>query len=490
MEKQDKEENGADKGSPIAELRSFMKSFYINEVPSYGNNFFFTIGVYLLELFGILAITGMIMLVFGPYWWNLSPVGTFVRTVHLWAAEAFVLLMFLHFFVNFSTSAFKKKKLVWMIGGIMLLAVLLEFAFGIGGMGGLISQYNAKAGADLWNGLGFGYWINPLNEGAVIGWHAAILPLILGALMLVHFMLVKTKGLNTPYRNDIKYSIVPADHRAMFKRMGYVLIAVVVFAVLFRAPYEAPLTIGYIANNYPNLTAITLLNEFNGSSNTATYLDTIDPYTFSTRAVYVTEPYQVYRNITHTKNYEAAFLAENDSMRNGTLANAFAYFESNGSVTKGMNSSNPLIAMASGLTEMAQKGVYQPIVQDEAQSGLDTTYVLLFINDTGMLNVEGQKYGLDLKQWGMLSVGGSPPLDIQFWIAPYNLLELMTSGIPWWGDMENGLVGFAAFMVIVFLPFIPGLNKLPDKLGLYKLFWNRFTVPEMKKSKGKNKRQE
>lgn len=262
METQEKEENDAEKGSPLAELRSLMEFFYINEVPSYGNNFFFTIGIYLLELFGILAITGMIMLIFGPYWWDLSAAGTFVRTIHLWAAEAFVLLMFLHFFVNFSTSAFKKKRLVWMIGGIMLLAVLLEFAFGIGGMGGLISQYNAKAGADLWNGLGLGYWINPLNEGAVIGWHAAILPIILAMLMFVHFMLVKKNGLNTPYRNDIKYSIVPANHRTMFKRMGYILIIVVAFSILFRAPYEAPLTIGYIANNYPDLTAITMLNEF------------------------------------------------------------------------------------------------------------------------------------------------------------------------------------------------------------------------------------
>ncbi len=488
MRKGGKGEKGAEKDSPVSELRSLMKSFYINKVPSYGNNFFFTIGIYLLELFGILAITGVIMLVFGPYWWNLSPIGTFVRTVHLWAAEAFVLLMFLHFFVNFSTSAFKKKRLVWMIGGIMLITVLLEFAFGIGGMGGLISQYNAKAGADLWNGLGLGYWINPLNEGAVIGWHAAILPIILAVLMFVHFMLVKMKGLNTPYRNDIKYNIVPADHRTMFKRMSYILIAVVVFSILFRAPYEAPLTIGYIANNYPDLMASTLLNEFNGSSNTATYFDTIDPYTFSTRAVYVTEPYHVYLNITHGQDYEAAFLAENGSMQGRTLAEAFSYFNGNGSIQKGADSSNPLVAMASALTEMAQKGVYQPTVQGETQSGLNTTYVLLFINDTGVLNAEAQKYGLGLQQWGMLSVGGSPPLDIQFWLVPYNLLELLTSGIPWWGDLENGLVGLAAFMVVVFLPFIPGLNKLPDKLKLYKLFWNRFTVPEMKGSKGKNKR--
>ena len=99
--------------SMLAELKSLAEFFYIKDVPSYGNNFFFTIGVYLLELFGILAITGIVMLIFGPYWWNLTTVGTFFRSLHLWAAEAFVTLIFVHLFVQFATSSFKKKKLVW-----------------------------------------------------------------------------------------------------------------------------------------------------------------------------------------------------------------------------------------------------------------------------------------------------------------------------------------------------------------------------------------
>ncbi|MCL4404476.1 hypothetical protein M1583_00605 [Candidatus Marsarchaeota archaeon] len=49
--------------------------------------------------------------------------------------------------------------------------------------------------------------------------------------------------------------------------------------------------------------------------------------------------------------------------------------------------------------------------------------------------------------------------------------------------MENGLVALAAFAVLLFFPFIPGLNKLPDKLKLYKIFWNKYTIPELKKKK-------
>jgi hypothetical protein len=59
---------------PLADL---MHDQYIKYVPSYGNSFFFTIGIYLLELFVILAITGMVMLIFGPYWWDTNPSGRF-----------------------------------------------------------------------------------------------------------------------------------------------------------------------------------------------------------------------------------------------------------------------------------------------------------------------------------------------------------------------------------------------------------------------------
>ncbi len=182
----------------LKSIKELLHEQYIKYVPSYGNSFFFTIGVYLLELFIILAVSGTIMLIFGPYWWDTTAIGTFFRSIHLWTAEAFVTLMFIHLFVNFSTSAFKKKKIVWILGSLILLLVLLEFAFGVGLEGGLLSQWNDKAGADLWNGLGLGFWINPLNQGAVLGWHVAIVPLLLIILIFMHliylaFLIAKTR---------------------------------------------------------------------------------------------------------------------------------------------------------------------------------------------------------------------------------------------------------------------------------------------------------
>jgi len=476
---QDKEQ------SMLSSLKSLMEFFYIKEVPSYGNNFFFTIGIYLLELFGILAVTGIVMLIFGPYWWNLTVVGTFFRSVHLWAAEAFVTLIFIHLFVQFATSSFKKKKLVWVLGSAMLFLVMLEFAFGIGVQGGFVAQWNAKAGADLWNGMGLGYWVNPLNMAAVLGWHVAIVPILLVGLMFVHYMLVKQKGLSKPYRKDIPYSMVPANHKTMYKRMVYILVIVLLFAVILRSPYIAPLTIQHIANTTPDIMAITLIKEFNFTSGTATYLDTIDPYTFSTRNAYVTVPYDNYVALTGSKNYELMLLNESPVEQNSTLEEAASYFNSNGSIAKGINSSNPAIAMFSQLTQMGQTGLYEDALQGEVQNPLNETYEIRFLADSGALYTYGTKYGLRTSQWGMLKAGSLWWQIGSYWTAPYNWMEIITAGIPWWDDLENGLVALAAFAVLVFFPFIPGLNKIPDKLKLYKIFWNKYTIPEMKNAKRK-----
>ncbi len=483
----DGESEGKGLRGMLDSVKSLVEFFYIKDVPSYGNNFFFTIGIYLLELFGVLAITGIVMVIFGPYWWNLTTVGTFFRSIHLWAAEAFVTLIFVHLFVQFATSSFKKKKLVWVLGSLMLFLVFLEYAFGIGVQGGFVSQWNAKAGADLWNGMGLGYWINPLNMAAVLSWHIAIVPILLAILMFAHYMLVKQKGLSKPYRKDIPYSMVPANHKTMYRRMVYVLIIILLFAVFLRSPYIAPITIQQVANTTPNVMAITLISEFNYSSGTATYLDTIDPYTFSTRNAYVTEPYSRYLEVTGSKNYESTLLNESPSALNSSLASAYSYFESNGSISEGLNSSNPAIVLFSQLTHMAQTGLYQDELSGSIQNPLNETYEIRFLADSKALDSYGTKYGLRTSQWGMLKAGSAWWQIGSYWTAPYNYMEILTAGIPWWTDLENGLVALAAFALLIFFPFIPGLRDIPDKLKLYKIFWNKHTIPEMK-DKNRKKR--
>jgi hypothetical protein len=467
-------------------ISSLLEFFYIKKVPSYGNNFFFTIGVYLIELFGILAITGIIMLIFGPYWWDLTALGTFIRSIHLWAAEAFVTLILIHFTVQLFTSAYRKKKLVWMIGVVLLLLVFLEYAFGVGLRGDFVSQWNDKAGADLWNGMGLGYWVNPLNNGALLGWHVAIVPLILIVLIFTHYMLVKSKGLNTPYRKDIPYSVVSADHKKMYRRMVYIFAVVMIFAIFLRAPYIPPLTIQSIANSSPSTMAITLLNELNQSSHTATYLDTIDPYTFNTSQVYVVIPYQKYISAyPGQKNMLLLYFSAGASQREDDFSSAYSFFSGNWSLSNALNSTNPLIVSIAQLVRSAQVGLYQQILQGEVQSGLNYTYVIRFLSDSRVLQSTARNYGLRTSQLGMIKAGGIWWQIGSYWTLPYNYLEIITAGIPWWGDLENGSIAIVVFAIFLFLPYIPYLRDIPDKLHLYKVFWNKYTIPEMRNKKGK-----
>ncbi len=469
------EEDGG--SSILSDIRGLIQSVYIKTVPSYGNGFFFTIGVYLLELFGIIGISGLIMLIVGPYWWNTTAAGTFVRSIHAWAAEAFVTLILLHMFVNFSTSAYKKKKTVWLIGVALLLLAFVEFAFGLGLRGGFVSQWNDKAGADLWNGLGLGYWVNPLNQAALLGWHVAIVPAVLIGLIGGHYMIVMKKGISKPYRKDIPFTMVPADHKKMYKRMVYIFVVIMLLAVFLRAPYVAPLTPQGIAEQTPGVFAATMVNEFNFSSGTAVYLDSIDPYTFSTRQVYVVEPYMRYVNSSGSTNSLSSFYAESPSAQNASIASAISYFESNGSISTGLNSTNPMIAVASRLTVMAQEDVYGPILTSEQANGMDQTYEIRLFADTKVLYSTASVYGLRTSQWGMIKNGGEGWQIGSYWVAPYNVLEMW---FPNNSDLENGVIALAVFLVLFAFPYIPKLNELPDKLKLYKIFWNRHTVPEMK----------
>jgi len=65
-------------------------------------------------------------------------------------------------------------------------------------------------------------------------------------------------------------------------------------------------------------------------------------------------------------------------------------------------------------------------------------------------------------------------------MRPYDLLEAWGDTIPWWHSLYNDLILGAFTLIILLLSWIPGLRDIPDRLKLYKLFWNRYTIPEMK----------
>src|SRR5579864_8269085 len=112
-------------------LKEGMSSLMIREVPAYANKFVYSLGFLSMTSFLLLLITGVIMAIFGPDWWLTTSGGRYFRSIHLWATQAFVLFIILHFTIVFFTSGFRKpRRLTWVIGILMFLVVLSEAEFG------------------------------------------------------------------------------------------------------------------------------------------------------------------------------------------------------------------------------------------------------------------------------------------------------------------------------------------------------------------------
>lgn len=209
-------------------MSAIKEKLFIMEVPSYGNKLFYSLGFLALTCLTLLAVSGVIMVFFGSNWWLTNYWGIFFRSVHLWAVQAFFVVIILHGLVVLTTSGFKvSRRLTWVLGVSTFVFALAEAEFGYGLRGDFSSQYRSLQAADFWNGSYLGKFINTLNYAQIYGIHVIDIPLIIFTLLFFHYLFVKIRGIAKPYRADFAYTMKPADHRKLFFRGG-VLVALVV----------------------------------------------------------------------------------------------------------------------------------------------------------------------------------------------------------------------------------------------------------------------
>ena len=284
-------------------LLNALRQTMIAEVPAYANKFIYSLGFLSMTCFVVLIITGIAMVAFGPNWWLTSEVGRYFRSVHLWATQAFVLFMILHLLIVFFSSGFKKpRRLTWVIGALMFVFVLLESEFGYILRGDFSSQWRGLQAADLYNGSGIGAWVNNINYQQIYGIHIVAIPAIILGLLFLHYLLIRYLGIAKPHRADIHVPTVKANHMVLFARGGVLVALILLLSIIFPSPFLKPTTIKEIADSAPKLAAQTLVKEFDRSSDTATYLDNINPYKYDTRAIYIEQPYDQLSTLLHTPN--------------------------------------------------------------------------------------------------------------------------------------------------------------------------------------------
>jgi len=451
-----------------ASVKKIFSQLMIEKVPSYANKIFYSLGFLSMICFTILIITGVIMVAFGPNWWLVNTTGQFFRSIHLWATQAFVLFMILHLLIVFLTSGYKKpRRLTWVIGAIMFFFVLIEAEFGYVLRGDFSSQYRSLQGADLFNGSGVGGFLNELNYRQIYGLHIVAVPLLVLGLLFIHYLLIKARGIAKPYRQDVNYTIVRANHKILFLR-GFILVcAIVVLAFIFPSPFIRPTSIQEVAQQDPQLISQTLVKEFTRTSNTAAYLDNIDPYKFDVRQVYIVQPYQKLIALQHSTNLLNLFNAETLTTQSTQLTQATNYFNNEIKRPK----FNPIINITNSLTTMAQSGLYEASLTGADPSGDQTTYALRFLSDTGIMDAKAQALGITTQQYGMLHEESSKFPAGAWWLAPIGLLDHTILANDSNADRDGAvIVGLSIFVLIAF-PYIPYLNSLPDKLKVYKIVW-------------------
>jgi hypothetical protein len=142
----------------------------------------------------------------------------------------------------------------------------------------------------------------------------------------------------------------------------------------------------------------------------------------------------------------------------------------------------PVPALAQGLTDMATSGSYDGIFM--AQGGfykLDYTKQILFMGDGSYLDDAATAANLQGNSWGMMNETGSWPG--QAWLWGYSLwyqLPIFNAADDATGVSATLTSGADAIifyimavlsLLLVLLPFIPGLRSIPRWIPVHRLVW-------------------
>ncbi len=133
----------------------------------------------------------------------------------------------------------------------------------------------------------------------------------------------------------------------------------------------------------------------------------------------------------------------------------------------------PVAPMMSSLLNMARTGSLDAVLLASPQFyGTDYTKPLLFIADGSFLSAEASTQHLQGDQWGMMNETGNYPGQAWLWLYTmwYQVPPFSTS----WSANADALVWALMMLltlVLLLVPFIPGLRSVPRYVPVYRLIW-------------------
>jgi len=177
--------------------------------PSYVASWIYVFGALTMAALGVISATGLVLAVMGPTWWHHSSTGHFVNSMHLWSVELFFFAMVVHLWGKFFMAAWRgNRTLTWMTGVVCFVASVGTAFTGYLSQTNFDAQWIATQAKDGINATGAGAVFNVLNVGQMLMWHITLLPLAVGAIALLHVLLVRKHGVVPPFADDATTSEV------------------------------------------------------------------------------------------------------------------------------------------------------------------------------------------------------------------------------------------------------------------------------------------
>ncbi len=167
--------------------------------PSYVSSWIYVFGVLTLAALTLVLGSGILLTLGGSAWWHVSPVGHFVNSLHLWSVELFFMFMVIHLWGKFWMAAWRGRRTMTWVTGVVAFVASIGTAFtGYLSQSNFDSQWIGAEGKDGINAIGAGAFFNVLNPGQMLLWHVVLLPLVVGALTVIHIVLVRRHGVVPP----------------------------------------------------------------------------------------------------------------------------------------------------------------------------------------------------------------------------------------------------------------------------------------------------
>jgi hypothetical protein len=346
-----------------------------------------------------------------------------------------------------------------------------------------------------------------------------LVPIILVAIVGAHVLLVRRRGVAHPIGTSLaeagrrrgrarRQAIAAADsaswrgpnRRYDILKEGTIATAIIValtflLAGVLSSPDVPPVTIGTWARVAPADFLGTAASELNQTSVSAQYGP---PYNNGTGSVQkllfspqtwlgVTQPIDAAKDfvivplttLAHSnpatapslRAYQAATPAQQLNWANAYATAVTTVKFAGGNPVVPAGNYGPVAAMMANELNLARSGALDAdLLAQQPFYGTNYTKPLLFINDGGYFADQAQAMNLTGSQWGVMNETGSYPGQPWLW------LYTLWYQVPGWANSANidmiavYMTGLATILLLL-VPFIPGLRDIPRLIPLHRLVW-------------------